>query len=182
MATWIITRDTSRYRTLILSDTKKLKVLSMLKKPTEVKTDWRPLEVEYSVDEYEKNELIGDFPGLYYYPALSEKGIETLSPLIASQTEFLPLKCNGVAYYIVHIINVVTCLDHAQSEIVYHRKKNIPIGVEKYFFDCEQLREQHIFRLQEDRLVNVFVSDKFKSLVEEHNLKGFVFEKIDSNC
>lgn len=150
--------------------------------PISLQEEWVPSEVEPFWDRRRKVKMGHLINVSTSFFALNEQAMDILKPFIANHVEFLPLKCDEEDYTLIHVTNIVTCLDHDKSVIRYSKFGNTPRSVRKYVFDCEQMTDHHIFRLEEDRFVRTFVSDTFKSLVEENGLEGLRFEKIDSNC
>ena len=50
---------------------------------------------------------------------------------------------------------------------------------EKYAFRlCDEIKRSHIFKIVDEPLRWAFVSDTFKKMVEESELKGFIFQLV----
>ncbi len=133
----------------------------------------KPINVEIGQSEYQ-DPLYGDFVTLYSVLFVVHNSIiPILSPLIGDQVEFLPLDFSLRKISIMHVTNVVKCLDDERSEFAYFDERKT--GVKHYVFMADCLEHQHIFVLSEDRYLPVYVSDDFKSLVEENSLEGLRF-------
>jgi hypothetical protein len=133
-----------------------------------------PLQVTLEPDE----KSIGDFLYLSSLTiAASEHATQVLSPLIVGSAEVLPLQCEAAQFYAINVIEVVDCLDHSQSEVVWFKDGSLA-GIKRHIFKPRCLERKHIFKIPERKRSFVFVSDAFKQLIEDHQLTGLVFEKV----
>ena len=135
---------------------------------------WKPLPVKIY-----KAKKRGNFPQLVLHiPVFDAKALEILRPVIEPNAEVLPLDCPDGQYYAINGLAVLDCLDAQRSEIVRISTGRI-MDILKYVFLPERIGDANIFKVCEMPLRKVFVSELFKSTVEENGLKGLNFVKID---
>lgn len=135
---------------------------------------WKPLPVKIYRAEKE-----GDFPQLVLHiPVFSPKALKVLSPLIEGTAEVLPLDCPNREFYAINVLAVLDCLDVERSEIVKISTGKI-MDILRYTFVPDRIGDANIFKVRELPLRNVFVSERFKSAVENSGLEGIKFSKVD---
>ena len=144
--------------------------------------EWEPIIME--VREAKKQ---GGFPS-FEMPVLSEKAWEVLKPLIQKDVEALPLIVEkeffgemGGDYYALNVLSIITCLDESMSEFVKFSNGEV-MRIVKHVFMPESIEDVHFFRIKAGNTVlyyDFYVSEDFKNLVEKHNLKGLLFQKIN---
>ncbi len=138
---------------------------------------WQPLKVEAFFDEELKAQLpAGDFPSLFAdIPALSQRAVEVLQPLIAGDAELLPLECSECQYSILNVTNVVDALDEAESEIVRFPDGKKVLDIKRFVFVPAKLHNESIFKLPQLLLGQIFVTDRFVNAVRAAGLVGVNF-------
>lgn len=82
--------------------------------------------------------------------------------------------------YLINLLNIKTkeVLDFEQSEFDYRAEDETIFGVKKLVFRPEAIKNSHMFKIDNpgvDFQTATFVSDEFKSIVEENNLHGLMF-------
>jgi len=82
--------------------------------------------------------------------------------------------------YLLNILDIKTSdiIDAQQSEYDYDEEDNIIYGVEKLAFHPEKIQNAHLFKIQNPGIYfksATFISDQFKTLVEQNNLTGLKF-------
>jgi hypothetical protein len=152
---------------------------------------WKPARVAY----YTNKGKCGDFISLTGpVPVFGERAWEVLRPLIGESVEALPLICDRkiVAprygdikkvpagpfgpFCAIHVLKVVDCLDRKKSGI--SEDEDTVYFVPKYVFRPHRWKGEAIFKLPETQGLEVLVSDEFKNVVKENNLKGLEFVKL----
>lgn len=139
------------------------------------------------VMEVEETQEKGDFPS-FDVPVLSEKAWNVLQPLIQNDVEALPITVEkeyfgemGGTYYALNILSIVACLDEEKSEFYRYSHGGI-MEVTKHVFLPEKLEGIHIFKIMAEGAVfshyDFYISEDFKNLVEQNNLKGLFFLKV----
>ncbi len=84
--------------------------------------------------------------------------------------------------YVANILNIKTSeiINAQQSEYDYDEEDDIIYGVEKLAFHPEKIQNVHLFKIQNPGIYfksATFVSDQFKTLVEQHQLTGLTFSE-----
>ncbi|MEK5463529.1 DUF1629 domain-containing protein [Paenibacillus sp. FSL R7-0210] len=120
-----------------------------------------------------------DFPRyLSGQPIVSEKVKDILFPIIAEEVEILPLAHPELNLFMLNITNVIDCVDYNRSEIKLTGKGNFARFI-KFVFDFSKIPEKtYMFKIKETAVVQVFVTEAFKDLVELHGLKGLDFSEV----
>jgi hypothetical protein len=142
---------------------------------------WVPLPAttEYAHDGRRAKNRDGDFPSLNpVFPAITERALDVLRPLIGDVVEFLPLQHPTHRYYIIHVLQVLDCLDEEKSEGSRGTKGQL-LSPEKFVWKPGVIDEKkHIFKIKRFEVSNPFVSEAFKRLVDENGLVGFRFLEV----
>ena len=97
-----------------------------------------------------------------------------LEPHVGQCGEFLPLRCKEADWVLFHVTRIVDALDEAASEIIYfpdERRKVLRFV--KMVFKPQMLEGEMMFRIPQRSSADVFVTDRFAQLVEQHGLVGF---------
>ncbi len=108
---------------------------------------------------------------------------EKIDGLFVRSGEVLPLPFEGREYKLLNVTACVNCLDHDRCEwLMAEGKRVVPT---KYIFRGDRLQEYPIFKVPEDRLVDMFCpewsvdpQDEFKAAVEELGLTGLIFKLV----
>ena len=139
---------------------------------------WKPIRVKV-LDKRPKE--AGDFPPIYDYPRLpvfSQRAWDVLNARIACRWEALPIiHPSKKPFYLIHVMEVIDCVDHAQSEIEYYDDGRVA-SIERYCLKPEVLVGKHIFRTPLASGSDLLVDDVFRQVVEGHKLKGLEFHAI----
>lgn len=173
MYVYRIIPDSDRFNCLQARSKDQYKLDQLVGKP--IASAWKPITAELD----DTAGRSGDFPSLLGgVPVFSETAWLVLEPLIRSSAEALPINSSDGAYYIIHVLDIVDCLDHDRSKIV-----RLPSGgvmdVEKYVFKEGCLKDKHIFRLPETIPQQfVQVSETFRELVKKNELQGLIFRRL----
>ncbi len=121
----------------------------------------------------------GDFPSFFAIGVVfSDKALQVLWPLIEDSVQVIPLQCEEGRFDLIHVSDVVDCLDLERSVVDYILGGDLISHVEHYEFkDLELLEGKGIFTIQGLR-ASTFVTDAFKALVEENDLRGLLWEPL----
>jgi len=120
----------------------------------------------------------GDFPSLPgSVPVFSERALQVLEPLIRGSVELIPLVCQEDKLYLINVIDSLDCFDRQRSVL-----KELPggafMGVDHYEIKNAQLFEGKGIVRFSGLPVDIFVTDAFRKLVEEHDLKGLLWQPL----
>lgn len=102
--------------------------------------------------------------------AINERARSVLFPLLVGRVELLPLYYGNERLHLVNVISVIDCLDEDRSKVERFPSTGLIFKVIEPVFKEELLEGVHIFKFAKNSFI--FVSDVFKKMVEEHNLKG----------
>lgn len=109
---------------------------------------------------------------------LNEKSYKILYPYIKNEAQIFKVKCENDNLYVVNITNIIDCLDYDKSEIKHFPSSGRVMRVVNYVFKIEKLKNTTIFKLPEFPKGISYVTDRFKNIVEENNIKGFKFKEL----
>ena len=130
----------------------------------------------------ERHERIPNFPGLSSDIACDTKAKLILEPLIQGHAEFLLLRSETITdkqYYLLWTATILGRQVTEENENVSTRDGiKLPFRHKSFILDPSYFDDVPIFRLPGVSEIDVFVTDKFKQLVEENNLTGLEFTKI----
>jgi hypothetical protein len=124
---------------------------------------------------------VGHFAYLESYdnPTMDDTARQALGDGIASRGEFLPLKFGSQTRWLFNCTNLVAALNMDHS--VVRREAAPPYDIRELrgplFFKPEVLKDEWVF-LPAERPYEIFVTDKFVNVVEEHKLSGFNFHEL----
>lgn len=125
-----------------------------------------------------KSKRVRDFVSwMMSAPVVSERAKLALQPVIRDSCEILPLtQLRGKLFYVLNVLSIVDCLDHARSRIVYADDDPAHVlAIERYFFDERRVpADAAIFKIPDD-LGCVFVTKLFVDAVLAHELAGASF-------
>jgi hypothetical protein len=144
---------------------------------------WKPLRCHVFDD---NPPIEGDFPSNSNYrrvPIMSERAWTVLRPLIGFSCEALPIiHPSGRAYFIVHVMKTIDCLDVDASTV-----SRCGIGddridrIYRYAFKQRMLSGEHIFKLPLLCGGELIVDDDFRKAVERNRLHGLTFRELPMN-
>jgi hypothetical protein len=146
--------------------------------PEPVASRWKPIRLSV-LDKRPKK--AGDFPPFYDYPAIpvfSQRAWDVLVAAIDCRWEALPIiHPSKKPFYLIHVMEVVDCVDHSRSEIEYYDDGRVA-GINRYCLKPELPLGKHIFRTPNASRGELLVDDVFRQVVEGHKLKGLEFHAI----
>ena len=98
--------------------------------------------------------------------------------------ELLPFDYKNERYSLLNVTECMDCLNHEQTEWVVGKSTGARIDIKRYSFRSARIPESSIFKIP-NRLADIYVvegrydpQDEFKSMVEQYNLNGLLFEEI----
>lgn len=133
---------------------------------------WNPIKVKRM--EPEKRLELGDAPGCTF-PVFSKKAIKCLEPLIRNNVEILPLDFDEGEYFGINVTTVLDAIDYEKTVYKTFRDGKRILAFKKYAFIPEVVMNTPIFKISDEKTRYAFVSDEFKQIVENNDLKGFKF-------
>jgi hypothetical protein len=138
-----------------------------------------PVRTEHAHDGRRAKNRDGDYPALHpAIPVVSQRALDVLRPLISNFVEVLPLQHPTDRYYIIHVLEILDCLDQEKSEGERGSSGRL-YQVEKYVWKPGVIDEtKHIFKIKGLDFYWPFVSASFKRLVDENGLLGFGFLEV----
>ena len=117
---------------------------------------------------------VGDFA---YFTAgvvaCNEHVLSLLGNKVMSEIEVLPIGLQSdQKWYLLNVVNVIDCLDEGRSEIKYFPDGKKILRIIKYSFREELVRDSFLFKIPQMVRTEVFATENFQALVDEHKLKG----------
>ncbi|MBN2878406.1 MAG: hypothetical protein JXN65_02140 [Clostridia bacterium] len=128
----------------------------------------------------------GDHPkiwNLMFIPAISRKGKEAIKDLVKNNCEFVRFTHKNEPYYLINILTVLDAVDYEKSVLDIYNT-GLVVGFKKHAFKKDVIEGHNIFKIYlNGKIVNteIFVSDDFKKVVEQAELKGFKFVEVWSD-
>ena len=109
---------------------------------------------------------------------LNERSYKILYPYIKNEVQIFKIKSENDNLYVVNITNIIDCLDYDKSKIKRFPSSGRVMRVIKYAFKIEKLKNATIFNLPDFPKGISYVTEEFKKVVEENNIKGFKFKEL----
>lgn len=139
----------------------------------------KPIEnwgnIEFKTHQKGKHSDIPDFSS--GMPVFSIKTVDAVKDLVEGHVQILPIIHEQHELYMINVNNVVDAIDY-DNAVVDHYDNGIFRKFIKYAFVEDRLIGQHIFKIPEQPLIKVFVSDLFRERCLSVNLKGFRFIEL----
>lgn len=141
---------------------------------------WNPVEAEFKDDSDKGDVIVPPDITIWFTTnnlALNQKAYEVLSDELEPYGEFLPVTCAGNKYWLLHATRKI----EIEAVDLKHSARTIDEGgfveIQKLVFKQDIVNEQLVFMTAYDDYRNLYASQKFKSMIEEANLKGLVFSE-----
>ena len=109
---------------------------------------------------------------------LNEYAFDILSPYLKGHAQIFKLKQQDSVLYVINVTDVIDCLDYDKSEIKRFPSSGRVMKVIKYSFHRSRLKNATIFKLPEFVKTTCYVTEEFKKVTEENNIKGFKCESV----
>jgi len=138
---------------------------------------WKPINARFIDFSDKKNVTTPPDITLWFTDqlVLNEKAYKLLSSQLESYGEFLPVKCEGIPYWVLHVTKMAE--NNAIDEISSNR--NIEEGgyieVINLTLNEEQVKNMLLFKTEYNGFKNIYCSEGFKAIVEENSLNGLIF-------
>lgn len=134
---------------------------------------WEPRK--FKLAKKNRQEL-SDAPG-FEFLILSPRAYDVLQNVMGKSIEVLDVLYDNEKYYGINILSVLDVLDYGKSEYETFSNSDKIMAIDKYCFKItKELKQNHIFKIKEEK--HYFVSEEFKTVVEENHLKGFKFQLV----
>lgn len=138
---------------------------------------WKPLNAKFYDDSDKKNVTTPPDITCWFveHLVLNEKAYRSLNDELESYGEFLPVKSEGVPYWVLHITK------HTGLEAVDEEKSDRSIEESGYIdmkhltFNENEVKDLLLFKTEYDSYKNIYCTVRFKDLVEKAGLEGLVF-------
>jgi len=122
----------------------------------------------------------------YRWLIVSDRFQKVMGNNIGNSIQYLPIKIYNkesgttiTSYKVANIVSVIDALDLENSayDIFEVDENEKIISIEKYAIKEKEVTGKHIFKLK-DEIIPIFVSEKFKNLIEKNKLTGFDFLEV----
>lgn len=139
---------------------------------------WKPLNAKFS-DESDKGKVV-KLPDITCWftdrLALNQKAYDLLATQLEPYGELLPVTCEGVPYWVLHVTKKtgmdVVDLSKSEREVI---EECDYIGMQSLVFNEEKLKDLLLFQTEFSGYKNLYCTEKFKALIEESGLQGLLF-------
>ena len=156
-----------------------IRMLAIRKGWSKFGNDYQPPELILESNDYgRKNYQFDISAGTSPFYILSKKAAQVLAPVLEPRGQFLEVITESkrkkfVGFYPVNPL--YNCLDMGKSK---YRKFENGLMVDKYVLLSKNISDDYLFTLScEESSTSVFVTDKFRRLVEDNFLAGFDFSR-----
>ena len=102
--------------------------------------------------------------------------------------ELLPIAYEGSTFSLFNVLACVNCLDQGKTKWVLGKTTGARIRILEYHFHPDRMIESTLFKIPETSATQILCverskdpEEEFKARVEEHGLKGLLFEKLWSD-
>ena len=137
--------------------------------------NWESIYLEGYPKSLKKGDIRNILPGI---PTFNEKVIKCLHELIHHNVELLNMTSDDKKNFkIINVTKVIDCIDFSEA-IPIRAYSGVITRFKKYSFKEKLIENEHIFKIPEQKITAVFVSDEFKRQVEQNKLKGFEFIEV----
>jgi len=175
---FILDADVNKYRGIYYADDETVVEFNQ-------RFDGRPMKLTWTGKEefhYVTGRLReGDTPGLSsHIPVFNAKAVEVLKDLLEPNGELLPIACDGVGLFLFNVTRFSDALDEANCDLVRFDDGRIMI-IDRYSFIKAELVGEIAFKLRQEPLSWVYVTDPFVERVRVAKLKGFEFRLVWSS-
>jgi hypothetical protein len=140
---------------------------------------WTPIDLHPQEEEHGKPEPMGPIADVTTVNAIISNCVwgprarAVLEPHVARCGEFLPLRCKEAEWVLFNVTRKIDVLDLERSKITYFKSSGNVMDFVEMIFNPEALRDELLFRIPQRGGNDVFVTDAFAALVEQHGLTGF---------
>ena len=145
----------------------------------EEKQNWEP--VDFVTDSNRR--CNSDFPhimnGLF---AVQAKAKSIIEPYIGDKVQFLPINFHDKdavkEMFIMNVTNIIDCLDEENTQYDIWFDGTRGIITKEHFFADKLSEDDLLFKIKQTYRKRVYCTEKFKTLIESHKLKGIHFREV----
>ena len=139
-----------------------------------------PVQV-MKMNDQDRDRPLSDCP--YLMPGiciLNQKSIDKMWHLFSPYSEILPLASYEGTFFIVHVTNVLDCIDYQRS--IFKKFQNPPenriMRFIKYAFHIDKIGSNMIFKIIDQPKSDAFVTQEFVDNVRSTDITGFEFKLV----
>lgn len=171
--------DCNRYQSLVFTSADDWNIILDHFDGKPLISSWTAPAVQvFREDKFTRNLPPSDFPNLVPdVPVFSLRAVNVLQGLLHENGEILPLSCSEGEYYAFNVTTSINALDESKSEVKRFESSGRIMRIIKYEFFADRLSGATIFKIPQTR-ANVFVTDKFRTIVMDNGLIGFEFVNV----
>ena len=120
----------------------------------------------------------------YYYlvndlPCISARAMSVLEPVLLKYGEILKVNREKRDLFLFNCTNIKKCLNETKSDIVYFPDGKKILAIRKFVINIHECNNDQIIRLAQYPTGDLIVSEEFKDIVDNSELTGFGFDKIE---
>lgn len=138
--------------------------------------DWSEVELFPSSHHTESGKGTGDvYPVEISAVVINEKCYRLIKPYIKDSVQVLQAKSKSEQLYVLNVTRVIDCLDKDNAVLKFFPSSGRIMKVEKYAFYKDMLKGAFIFKIPEEVYTHPYVTEEFKTIIEQNDIKGFKF-------
>ena len=137
--------------------------------------DWTPLAFKAMYG----NRPWGDASSYHtHMPIVTRRVIEATRDLLGNNVEILPVLCEKQELFLLNVTQVLDCIDYTRAIYKRFPSSGRIMRFKKFSFIKDKVIGMHVFKIKEQPLYGVFVSDEFRQRILDNGLEGFAFELV----
>ena len=145
----------------------------------ELVDNWSEVELFPSSHHTEEGKAMGDvYPVEVSAVVINEKCYKLIKPYIKDSVQVLNAKNKSEKLYVLNVTKVIDCLDKETSVLKLFPSSGRIMRVEKYAFYRDFLKDTFIFKIPEEVHTHPYVTEEFKTIIEQNGIKGFKFVPV----
>ncbi len=175
MRVYILRADTNTFRGIYYKDAEGFSDFHRQFDGTPMKT-WRTGRetFRFDPDNLPKGDMASfDTPIPIFHP----RAVDALAEFLEPNGELLPISCQGEEYFMFNVTRLVDALDEKHSDVDRFDDGRV-MDIDRWAFLNEKLVGETVFKLRQDPLGWVYVTDPFVKRVLETGLRGFRFPLV----
>ena len=142
-------------------------------------SDWTDVTLYPSMHRTEIGKEIGDvLPVDISAVVVNERCFNIIKPYIQDAVQVLSAKSKKQKLFALNVTAVRDCLDYENSKLKRFSGSGRIMRIEEYVFHKELLENVFIFKIPEEVHTHPYVTDSFKCLIEQNEIKGFKFVPV----
>lgn len=141
--------------------------------------NWSEVELFPSTHYTENGKAVGDvYPVEVSAVVVSEKCYKLIAPYIKGSVQVLNARSQSEKLYVLNVTKVIDCLDKENSRLKLFPSSGRIMDIEEYVLYQDRLKDAFIFKIPEEVRTHPFVTDEFKKIIEQNDIKGFKFVPV----